>query len=114
MRSGESVRALTDQRVTATFLGDLARAIETLTARRVEGIVHVGSSEPLTRFEFAQKIAEIVGVDSGLVLPGVRTEMAQWIASRPADTSLNVELSQSHSVTYTPVTLALRSLLAGS
>jgi dTDP-4-dehydrorhamnose reductase len=111
LRSGKPVKALTDQRVTATFLPDLARAIETLTQRSASGIVHVGSAEPLTRFEFAQKVAKVVGADPALVAPGLRSDMTQWTASRPNDTSLNVERSKGLGVEYTSVEGALRELL---
>jgi len=111
LRSGKRVRALTDQRVTATFLPDLARAIETLSRVSAAGIIHVGSREALTRFEFARKVAKVVGADPGLVTPALASEMTQWTAIRPKDTSLNVELSQRHGVMYTSVDAALGTLL---
>ncbi len=111
LRSGKAVKALTDQRVTATFLPDLASAIETLSQRSVAGLVHVASAEAMTRFEFARQIARVVGADPELVTPGLRSDMKQWMAPRPADTSLNIELSEGHGVSYTPVETALRSLL---
>ena len=111
LRAGKPVRALTDQRVTATFLPDLARAITTLVERGTHGVVHVGSTEPLTRFEFARKVAETVGADPDLVHPGLRSEMAQWVARRPADTSLSVRRSERVGVRYTSVAAALRELL---
>ena len=87
------VLALTDQRVTATYLPDLARAIETLVRRGARGLVHVGSLEPMSRFEFAHRVAETMGADSQLVHPCVREEMRGWTAPRPADTTLDVRLS---------------------
>jgi dTDP-4-dehydrorhamnose reductase len=112
LRAGKLVKALTDQRVTATFLPDLARAIETLTRRKVTGIVHVGSTEALTRFEFARAVASAVGADPNLVTPGLRSEMTQWTAPRPNDTSLNVESSLKYGVKYTSVEAALHTLLS--
>ncbi|MGP8135205.1 MAG: SDR family oxidoreductase [Thermoplasmata archaeon] len=112
LRSGKPVVALTDQRVTATFLPDLAGAIETLARGSVSGTVHIGSGEPLTRFEFAKAVANVVGADPSLVAPGVRSDMKQWTAPRPADTSLNVERSRKLGVTYTSVDVALRGLLS--
>lgn len=111
LRSGKPVRALTDQRVTATYLPDLGRAIRTLLDLDVRGVVHIGSADPLTRFEFARAVARAVGVDPGLVNPGLRTDMTQWTAPRPADTSLDVGLSLRHGVTYTPVAQALQEVL---
>lgn len=112
LRAGTSVRALTDQRVTATYLPDLGRAITTLVEQGVRGVVHVGSDEAMTRYEFAQRVAFHVGADPQLVHPGVRSDMAQWVAVRPGDTSLDVSLSQSSGVRYTSVDAALREVLA--
>lgn len=110
--AGKAVKALTDQRVTATYLPDLARAIPTLLERDVRGVVHVGSEEPLTRFEFALRVARQVGADTKLVTPGLRAEMTQWVAPRPLDTTLDVELSRANGVRYTSVPDALREALA--
>lgn len=111
LRRGSPVKALTDQRVTATYLEDLASAIEALLARDVRGIVHVGSEEALSRHEFALKVAQVVGADPALVEPARMAEMTQWVAARPADTTLSVARSRSAGVHYTPVTAALRELL---
>jgi len=113
LRAGTPVKALTDQRVTATFLPDLASGLDTLLRRSETGVVHLGSSEALTRFQFAQKVAEVVGADRALVTRGLRAEMAQWVAPRPNDTSLNVDRSLSCGVRYTPVETALKTLLSG-
>jgi len=112
LRSGRPVNALTDQRVTATFLPDLASGIEALLQGSTTGVVHLGSTEPLTRFEFALKVARVIGADPALVTGGLRSDMTQWTAPRPGDTSLNVELSRAHGVRYTPVDTALRLLLS--
>lgn len=111
LRSGKPVKALTDQRVTATYLPDLAKAIETLLRLPTSGIVHVASPRALTRFEFAQRVAKEAGSEPSLVTPAVRSEMKQWTAPRPADTSLDVGKSEGLGVSYTPVEEALRQLL---
>lgn len=114
LRAGRPVKALTDQRVTATFLPDLASGVETMIRQSVSGVVHLGSVEPLTRFEFAQKVARVVGADPALVVRGSRSEMTQWAAPRPNDTSLNVDRSRALGVTYSSVETALRTLLNGA
>jgi dTDP-4-dehydrorhamnose reductase len=112
LRSGKPVKALTDQRVTATYLPDLARAVVTLGGAGITGVVHVTSEEPLTRFEFAKRVAKVTGADASLVQPGLRSDMLQWVAPRPNDTSLDVTLSKSYGVTYHTVNAALNELLA--
>lgn len=112
LRAGKQVRALTDQTVTATFLPDLAYAVDTLVSASAHGIVHIGSKDPLSRYEFARKVAEAIHVDPDLVLPSSVSAMSQWVASRPQNTSLSVELSEGLGVKYTPVEVAIRSLLS--
>lgn len=112
LAAGRPVRALTDQRVTATYLPDLARAVEHLVERDGSGLLHIGSAEPMTRYEFARAIAETVHADPALVEPATRSEMTQWVAPRPADTSLEVSRSVAAGVVYTRVRDACRSLCA--
>jgi dTDP-4-dehydrorhamnose reductase len=112
LRVGKPATALTDQRLTATYLPDLARAIPTLLKRDVHGVIHIGSDESLTRFEFAQKVARAVGAAPALVIPGLRKEMTQWTAPRPADTSLDVGVSRALGVSYTPTSTALAEILS--
>jgi len=112
LRVGKPVTALTDQRVTATYLPDLAEAIRTLLARGACGVFHLTSEEALTRFEFALRVADAVGADPNLVRPGLRADMTQWAAPRPADTSLDVGRSRASGVVYTPVSVALRTVLS--
>ena len=112
LRAGRSVRALTDQRVTATYLPDLGRALVRLLDRSMTGIVHITSPDARTRFEFAHEVARVVGADPSLVVPATRSEMSQWTAPRPSDTSLDVGRSIDAGVQYTPVGDALRALLA--
>lgn len=111
LRTGKQVRALTDQTVTATFLPDLAHAIDTLVSNDARGIVHIGSKDPMSRYEFAKKVAQVIHADPDLVLPSSVSNMSQWVAARPLDTSLDVGLSEDLGVRYTPVEDAIRGLL---
>lgn len=112
LRAGKPVRALTDQTVSATYLPDLSHAIPALVLRNTTGVVNIGSEEPLTRFDFALKVAKEVEADPRLVVPGRRSDMTQWVAERPADTSLDVRRSVSYGVSYTPVAQALHDALS--
>ncbi len=111
LRAGRSVRALTDQRVTATYLPDLAEAISKLLELRRAGVYHVGGPVSYSRYEFARTVAELLGAEAGLVVPATRREMTQWSAPRPADTSLDVRRSTADGVQYTPLREALSRLL---
>jgi dTDP-4-dehydrorhamnose reductase len=114
LRAGKRVRALTDQRITPTYLPDLSRAVEHLVTNQDEGLFHIGSSRPWSRYDFAVEIARIAGLDPIQIDPAMIAEMTNWVAKRPADTSLNVEKSMRAGVTYTPVPEALSELLEGT
>jgi dTDP-4-dehydrorhamnose reductase len=111
LRSGRPVTALEDQRVTATFLPDLVSAVPALYEQGLQGIVHLGSEDPLSRFEFARRVARTIGADESLVRTGMRDDMKQWVAPRPGDTTLDVHKSTGLGVRYTSVDLALKAVL---
>lgn len=111
LRAGRTVRALTDQRITPTYLPDLAAAVDRLTTQSESGIFHVGGTQPVTRLEFATEIARAAGLDERLIEPTTSGAMTTWVARRPLDTSLNVDRSRQAGVRYTPIPAALRALL---
>ncbi len=111
LRAGKRPRALTDQRLTPTFLPDLGQAVQQLRSAKASGLFHIGAARPVTRYEFATEIARVAGLDPGLVEAATSHEMTAWAARRPLDTSLNVEKSLAAGVRYTPVPEALAVLL---
>jgi dTDP-4-dehydrorhamnose reductase len=111
LRAGKRARALTDQRITPTYLPDLAQAVERLTGAGASGIFHIGASHPWTRYAFALEVARVAGQDPALVDAARSSEMTNWVAKRPLDTSLNVDKSIRAGVRYTPVPEALSRLL---
>lgn len=60
----------TDQRITPTFIDDIARALGVFLDKRPLGIYHVVGSTVLSPYDLALRIAEIFGFDKNLVKPG--------------------------------------------
>jgi len=89
LSNGESIKALIDQYVSPTLNTYLAQAITEIVELRPMGILHI-AGERMNRYEFAVKIAEVLGLPKELINKGKMHEM-NWRAKRPKDSSLNIE-----------------------
>lgn len=91
LRAGESMRVPEDQVGNLTLARFLASASVRLAERNASGIVNVVGADRVPRSEFAIRLAQGLGLDSGLVEP-VSTESLSQIApapSRPASAPRN-------------------------
>jgi len=108
LSKGEEVKALVDQYVSPTNNVLLAQAISEIIERRPQGTLHV-AGERMSRYEFALKIAEELGLPKELVKPARMEEMRKWIAKRPRDTSLDTSRARRLlSTRFYDTSLALR------
>lgn len=91
LENGQPVFAATDLLSAPTLVDDLALAIVRATERKRLGLYHVGGPEMITRFEFANRIAEVFGLDAAMILPTTVAELrasGKWRADRPTKTGL--------------------------
>jgi dTDP-4-dehydrorhamnose reductase len=86
----DELRVVNDQRGAPTFTKDLARAVDLVLTRGIQGILHVINSGSCTWFEFARKILEIKKPinDKLRVIPISSRELARP-ALRPANSILD-------------------------
>jgi dTDP-4-dehydrorhamnose reductase len=86
----DELRVVNDQRGAPTFTKDLARAVDAVVSRGIQGILHVINSGSCTWFEFARKILEIKKPlnDRLRVVPISSKELARP-APRPANSVLD-------------------------
>jgi dTDP-4-dehydrorhamnose reductase len=89
LRAGEAVRALIDQYTSPTQASLLGRAVMEVAEGKLEGIFHV-VGERMSRYEFAIRVAEALGLDKSLVQRAEMKDM-RWMAKRPRDSSLSCE-----------------------
>jgi len=89
LRAGEPVKALVDQYTSPTQASLLAKAVLEIVEERMEGVFHV-VGERMSRYEFAVRVAEALGLDKSLIQRAEMREM-RWVARRPRDSSLNCE-----------------------
>jgi dTDP-4-dehydrorhamnose reductase len=93
LRKGERVKIVTDQWNTPTLNTNLAEMTLEVVERRLTGIYHMCGVTRVSRFEFAQQIAEEFGLDVGLI-DKVLSSQFTWPAKRPMDSSLDTSKAQ--------------------
>ena len=89
LKAGEPVKALIDQYTSPTQASLLGKAIIEVAEGKLEGIFHV-VGERMSRYEFAIKVAETLGLDKSLIHEAEMKDM-KWLAKRPKDSSLNCD-----------------------
>jgi len=90
LRKKEETKTVTDQWNSPTLNTNLAEMVLEIVERRTTGTFHLAGATRLSRYEFAQNIAETFNLDKNLLCPTSSKEM-QWLAKRPKDSSLNVD-----------------------
>jgi len=89
LQNKRSIRVVTDQIVTPTFIDDIVYALDTLINNDAKGIFHVAGSQAISRYDMAVETAYAFGFDKKLITPVNSSEFKQP-AQRPKNTSLNI------------------------
>jgi dTDP-4-dehydrorhamnose reductase len=89
LKKKEEVKITSDQWNSPTLNVNMAEMILEISEKRVKGIFHSAGATRLSRYEFAEHIAETFNVDKKYIKP-VTSEHMKWIAKRPKDSSLDV------------------------
>lgn len=89
LKNRKELTIVTDQFVSPTLNTDLSHQILALIEADATGIYHTAGAERISRFDFAQKVAEEFDLDSGLIVP-YASECMNWVAKRPMDSSLDI------------------------
>ena len=93
LRRGEHVKIVTDQYNTPTLNSNLAEMTLEVAQRRLTGTFHLCGATRVSRFEFAQQIADAFGLNKNLIDP-VNSSQFKWPAKRPMDSSLDTTKAQ--------------------
>ena len=99
LRAGREVRLFTDEYRTPVAVDVAADGILLAVERAVHGILHLGGSERVSRYEFGVTMAEEAGLDASRLVP-VRQADVLLPAPRPADVSL--DSSRAFALGYRP------------
>ena len=108
LNANKQIRIVTDQFNNPTFIDDLVQAISRIIEFKKEGIYHIGGRDFLSRFEFAEKIADYFKLNEDLITPIVTEELNQK-ARRPLKSGL-ITLKAETELGYKPHTI-LESLM---
>ncbi len=93
LKKDEKIKIVTDQLNNPTLAFDLAKSILELWETKYAGIINIAGSEYLSRYDFAQKIAEIFDLEKDLIYP-IKTEDLKQIAPRPKKGGLRIDLAK--------------------
>jgi dTDP-4-dehydrorhamnose reductase len=93
LREGGRVKIVTDQWNTPTLNTNLAEMTLEVAERRLTGTYHTCGATRVSRFEFAQLIAQTFDLDKSLIDPA-RSSDFNWPAKRPTDSSLDTSKAQ--------------------
>ncbi len=88
LRQGNRVKIVTDQWNTPTLNTNLAEMTLEVVERRLSGVYHTCGATRVSRFEFAERIADCFGLDKSL-LEKAESSQFSWPALRPVDSSLD-------------------------
>ncbi len=93
LKIGEKLRIVTDQWNSPTLNTSLADMVLDVVEQRLGGVFNLCGASRVSRYNFALALAEVFGLDSGLIEP-VLASSFNWPARRPMDSSLNVSKAQ--------------------
>ncbi|HYA78132.1 MAG TPA: dTDP-4-dehydrorhamnose reductase [Verrucomicrobiae bacterium] len=95
LRKGEHVKIVTDQWNTPTLNTNLADMTLEVAEQRLTGTFHLCGATRVSRFQFAELIAEAFDLDKSLI-DSVLSSQFNWPAKRPMDSSLDT--SKAHQI----------------
>ena len=87
LRESQVIRIVTDQINNPTYLDDIVFGINKIIKLNKEGIYNLAGPEFLSRFEFAERIAEYFKLDRNLIIP-IKTKELKQPALRPLNSGL--------------------------
>ncbi len=83
LANGKSLRMVSDQIITPTFIDDLDFVFDYFLKNQTEGVFHACGGDSLTPFEIVNKIAEVFGFNKNLISKTIRKEFFRGRAERP-------------------------------
>lgn len=104
LEKNKTLQVVTDQFRTPTLAEDFIEGIRMVYETGKTGVFHIAGAEYISIFNFAEKIAEVFGLDKNLLIP-VTTEFLNPIAPRPLLGGFNISKAINE-LEYKPKTLA--------
>ena len=92
LESNHEIPVLVDQFTSPTYVPNLSKMLIEISTRQITGIIHLAGATRISRYNFAEIIADRLNLDKGLLKPTKTSDMT-WKAQRPPDSSLDVSLA---------------------
>jgi dTDP-4-dehydrorhamnose reductase len=86
LKAGQPLHLFVDEYRSPAYVEDAAQGLLLMLERRGKGIFHLSGPERLSRYDFGLRIADIFGLDQGLIVASQQADVAMP-AARPADVS---------------------------
>ncbi|MBN2067464.1 MAG: dTDP-4-dehydrorhamnose reductase [Candidatus Diapherotrites archaeon] len=109
LKAGNEIMVVTDQVTNPTLVDELAEASIALVGKKAKGLIHVAGRTALSRFQFAEKVAERFSLNKALIKP-IETAQLGQAAKRPKDSSLSLKKLNSLGVKTKDIESALKEL----
>lgn len=103
LRTGETIRVVSDQWRTPTFVGDIAQGVERLMHHPANGVYHLCGPDCLTIADIAYRVADTLQLDRSLICPVTTEEMCE-ATPRPRFSGLSTAKAE-RELEYKPHTL---------
>lgn len=93
LKKGESIALFHDQFRSPILVDNLAEVLLELAENDFVGVIHLGGSKPISRWEFGLKTCQILGLPSQKIMKGSMFDFA-GSAFRPQDISFKIDLAK--------------------
>jgi dTDP-4-dehydrorhamnose reductase len=91
LRAGQKVKGYPDFVVTSMYVQSLVQTIWALADAHVLGVVHVASTDAVSKHDFGVTVARVFGLDENLISPE-HSDVGSHATSRSRDISLDTSL----------------------
>jgi dTDP-4-dehydrorhamnose reductase len=111
LEHNKSIKVVSDQRRTPTFVEDLAKGILLLIEKKASGIYHISGEEELSPYEMAVAVADYLQLNKSL-MTDVNADTFVQPARRPLKTGFVIDKAKKE-LNYQPITFvsALKKML---
>ena len=90
LRNGETIRVVSDQWRTPTYVGDVSDGVLRLIEHTANGIFHICGDECMTIAEIAYQVADYMKLDRSLIHPTTTEEMNES-TPRPRFSGMSID-----------------------
>jgi dTDP-4-dehydrorhamnose reductase len=94
LKNERPVNVFVDEYRTPVLVQNLTDAVWELTENHFRGVIHLGGSERVTRYQMGEKMCDLFGLDKSLLVP-VEMAALSLPAKRAADLSFDIALAKS-------------------